>query len=425
MFSTASSPPPSAAVTVPPTAGGVEDNGAVSMATLSFPSLIAAFRAASAAEMADFLQEMDRGMPLWRERTASLEAEAEPVKKSAKKAVAGGAVAPKKEKAAPRPKKEIAAVALPEAEDGAPDAAAYRLAPESIDHSLCLARKFIDAVHADKRWSPSVYTESQCVRKSAEGSDLCTNCTAMQDKCVEEGICVHSKWAGRVTEEPPDWVHMLGAKWATDRLASGKLKWLGEGGSAASVAGSEAASDAGSDSGSVKQMPAAASVDKSAAAAAKAEKAAAAAAEKAAAKAAKEAEKAEKAAAAAAEKAAAKAAKEAEKAAEKAAKAAAAAAEKAAAKPKKEKAEKPKKEKAAAASAATVSAKADTAAAVAEAKGELKLIDGTVYMVRDGNVYEYNDLEEKAGDFVGRLGADGESIDTDAEEVTGAESDSE
>ena len=48
-----------------------------------------------------------------------------------------------------------------------------------------------------------------------------------------------------------------------------------------------------------------------------------------------------------------------------------------------------------------------------------------MYWIRDGNVYEYDSMTETAGDFVGRLGADGESIDTEAAEVTGAESDSE
>jgi hypothetical protein len=45
-------------------------------------------------------------------------------------------------------------------------------------------------------------------------------------------------------------------------------------------------------------------------------------------------------------------------------------------------------------------------------------------MVSNGNVYEYDELSEKPGDFVGRLTAD-ETIDADAEEVTGAESDAE
>jgi hypothetical protein len=44
-------------------------------------------------------------------------------------------------------------------------------------------------------------------------------------------------------------------------------------------------------------------------------------------------------------------------------------------------------------------------------------------MVKSGNVYDYDEMAEKAGDFVGRLCGD-ETIDPDAEEVTGAESDS-
>jgi hypothetical protein len=49
-------------------------------------------------------------------------------------------------------------------------------------------------------------------------------------------------------------------------------------------------------------------------------------------------------------------------------------------------------------------------------EGELKLIGGRLYMVRNGNVYEYHELEESAGDFVGRLTAH-ETIDTSAAEV--------
>jgi hypothetical protein len=45
-------------------------------------------------------------------------------------------------------------------------------------------------------------------------------------------------------------------------------------------------------------------------------------------------------------------------------------------------------------------------------------------MVKTGNVYEYDELSEKAGDFVGRLTAD-ETIDTEADEVSAVESDSE
>ena len=51
-----------------------------------------------------------------------------------------------------------------------------------------------------------------------------------------------------------------------------------------------------------------------------------------------------------------------------------------------------------------------------EAEGELKLIDGDLYMVKNGNVYEYDQMTEKKGDFVGRLKAD-ESINTNAAEV--------
>ena len=49
--------------------------------------------------------------------------------------------------------------------------------------------------------------------------------------------------------------------------------------------------------------------------------------------------------------------------------------------------------------------------------GELDLIDGEFFGVRNGNVYEYDQIEEKVGDFVGRLRAD-KSINIRAVEVT-------
>ena len=61
------------------------------------------------------------------------------------------------------------------------------------------------------------------------------------------------------------------------------------------------------------------------------------------------------------------------------------------------------------------------AAAVAEVEveegGELTIIGGEIYMVRHGNVYEYDVLTERSGDFVGRLTAE-DTIDPDGEEET-------
>jgi hypothetical protein len=56
-----------------------------------------------------------------------------------------------------------------------------------------------------------------------------------------------------------------------------------------------------------------------------------------------------------------------------------------------------------------------------EVTSELVCLEGTVYMVKNGNVFEYDELAEASGDFVGRLRAD-KTIDMEAERV---ESDSE
>ena len=167
-----------------------------------------------------------------------------------------------------------------------PVASDYRVCAADIDETVCIGRSLKGG--EDKRWKPIIYRESQCGKKTVDGADLCTICT----KRAEKYDAKPGAWVGRVTEEPYDWVHMLGTEWATIK------KPVFDASASASVA------DSDSDSESK-----AAAAEK---AAAKAEKAAAAAAEKAAAKA-------EKAAAAAAEKAAAKAAKAATAAAEKAA----------------------------------------------------------------------------------------------------------
>ena len=64
-----------------------------------------------------------------------------------------------------------------------------------------------------------------------------------------------------------------------------------------------------------------------------------------------------------------------------------------------------------------------TAEPVADA-GELRMLQGEFYWVVGSSVYEYDQIEEKPGDFVGRVRAD-ETIDGDAEEEGAVESDGE
>ena len=370
---------------------------------LDVKSLLAALRAATEEECRDLLTALHKGMPLYAERLdgPAAAAAAAPAPAPAKKAAARG-----------RPKKAAAAAAaaappLPagEEEDGAPSADAYRLAEDTIDMSTCLGRRFNETdTSKDKRWKPAVYRELQCGAAVADDCDLCKTCQRRMEKFAEDPKPAVG-WLGRVTEDPPDWAHMLGTEWAETK----KPKWLG--GAAAAAADADAASDSGdsAEMSSVASSAAAKKAEKEAAKAAKAaEKEAAAEAKKAEKEAAAAAKKAEKEAAAATK----KAEKEAAAAAKKAEKEAAAAAKKA----EKPAAKKAPAKKAAAAAAAAAPAKADTAAEAAEAGGELKLIDGTLYMVKSGNVYEYDEMTETAGDFVGRLTED-ETIDTDAEEV--------
>ena len=348
--------------------------------------LLSLLSAATEEQCCSLLQQLNRGMHLYNEAVS-----AEP--KAVKAPKAPKAKAPKAEKAP-----------LPEAADDsdAPDASSYRLSPEDVDGDLCQGRQFDK--EPDRRWKPMVFRELQCSRKAQEGTDLCKVCAARQARYAENET-PKAGWLGRITDDPFDWCYMLGTKWAEDR----KPKWLGSSGAAASAA----ASDAGSDAGSVAPAPSASASASASAAAAKPAKEAKEA-EKAAAKAAKEAEKAAAKAAKEAKKAADAAAKEAKKAADAAAKEAKKAADAAAKEAKK--AAKPAAKPAAAKPAAAAAAKADADAEVDNSGGEIKFIANTLYKVKNGNVYEYNEMTETTGDFVGRLGPDDDSIDPDAEE---------
>jgi len=384
------------------TAGGGVQSAEVSVATPAVAQFIAMLQDATPEQAADILSALDRGLPIFnsRKEVAVEKPLATPVK--AKKAAAKAPGAPKKAEKAAKPVAE-----LPSAAGGAPDASEYRIT--DIDESVCVGREFAGE---DKRWKPIIFREAQCGGKVVEGSDLCTKCARRQEKYAAEPKA--GPWKGRVTEEPLDWIHMLGTAWAEEKAP----KFNGDTQSAA-------ASDAGSvaeaeENASVEEMPA--GDTQSAAPAPKAKTSAAA--EKAAAAAAKKAEK----EAAAAAKLAEKEAEKAKKLAEKEAAAAAKLAEKeaaAAAKKAEKEAEKAKKPAKKPAAKAKPAKKADAKVAAAEpvaVEGELKLIDGTLYMVKSGNVYDYDEMAEKAGDFVGRLCGD-ETIDPDAEEQGAAESD--
>jgi hypothetical protein len=302
-----------------------------------------------------------------------------PVKKPAAGAAAG------------RPKKEtLPAPAMPVDGDDAPDAADYRLAPSDIKEDVCVGR--VLKGNEDKRWSPAVYSESQCGGDLLDGDDLCKTCRTRADKFAENPTS-KSDWNGRVTEEPLGRSHMLGTAWAASSLP----KWKG---------GAAANGGAGTDTASIVSSSDSSASGKMSVAEAKAAAKATKEAEKEAAKAAKDAEKAAAKAAKEAEKAAAKAVKDAEKAAAKAAKASAVVAEKATKAVKEPKAT----------TTTAVAAKAEVAAEVVETEGEMKAIEGNLYMLKGKKVYEYDMFSNASGAFVGILGADGESIDRDAKE---------
>jgi hypothetical protein len=63
------------------------------------------------------------------------------------------------------------------------------------------------------------------------------------------------------------------------------------------------------------------------------------------------------------------------------------------------------------------SAKAPVVVAPFEVDGEFIMLDGELRFVRNGNVYEFDLMTEEIGSYLGRLAADGESINTSAAEV--------
>jgi hypothetical protein len=239
-----------------------------------------------------------------------------------------------------------------------PTAADYRLPAGSVLAGTCVAR----LVHADDRWSPRVYLETQCCSPVVAGSDICSECAVRSDKFHYNGGAPKANgyswnWHGRITEEPPAWLHMLGTAWGVTRLAQDKLRWYPDGVEVARVeaAAAKAAEKAAREESALLR------------AAEKAEAAFKKAVAKAEAKAAKEAAK-------AVAKAEAMAAKEAAKAAKRMGGGAA-------------------------------------AGAASGTSGTIEPIDDELYWREGNNLWQYDLLEQRKGKWVGVLQADGETID--------------
>jgi hypothetical protein len=85
--------------------------------------------------------------------------------------------------------------------------------PEDADLSLCLGRLLVSK---DTRFKPVVYKTGQCQRKPVAGSTLCSFCAKRKEKCESEEMTDPAKagWNGIVTEDAPEWAHVLGTAWA-------------------------------------------------------------------------------------------------------------------------------------------------------------------------------------------------------------------
>jgi len=169
--------------------------------------LMTTLRGATDAEMLAFMQLLnDRGIPLF---NAGEEARA-PEPKAVAKPKPTAEPKPKKEPKEPKPKVEVE---MPVTADGsAPEASAYRIA--AVDHTTCVGR-LIDG--CDKRWSPHILREKQCGKEVVDGYDLCKRCSVHEARYAETEKKT-GQWTGRVTEEPLEWVHMLGTAWAETRV---------------------------------------------------------------------------------------------------------------------------------------------------------------------------------------------------------------
>jgi hypothetical protein len=117
----------------------------------------------------------------------------------------------------PKPARKEKTAELPDASAGVPTADDYRMDPEDIDHDVCIGRSWCAI---DRRWYPYVLKESQCGR-TVSHDGMCAQCHKAKAKAESTGK--PGTWRGIVTEAPPDFLHMLGTKWAA------KCKWVGDG----------------------------------------------------------------------------------------------------------------------------------------------------------------------------------------------------
>jgi len=340
--------------------------------SVSFQSISEVFAALSEEQACSLLSCLDRGMALWMATK-----DAEPKEVEVEEVVAVTPLKKAKGKAEPKapgaPKKEKATVSSP----GAPDAAHYRIA--EVAEGCCVARDLKPKDSEDKRWAPSVWYEKQCGKAiDTEGSDLCVACMAKEahyDERIAAGETITQKvaqWAGRVGEEPLDFLHMLGTAWAQSKKTH--VFTASVSAASASASASVSAASVSAASVSVASVPVAAPKKVTKAAAAKAEKEAAKA-EKAAAKAEKEAAKAEKAA----------------------------------------KVPAPKKLQAKVAVAVAASEATETAA---EAEpGFVVCVGESFYFIKDeSKAYVYNEVTQVIGAYAGRHNSDEETIDASVAE---------
>lgn len=115
------------------------------------------------------------------------------------------------------------------ADGSAPAVAAYHPSPADFNPAKCAARDTAKATHEDRRWTPFVYMAFQCKNDPVSGTDLCTKCIRHEAKFAAATTAEeqrNSLWHGRVNEDLntlPAVSHMAGSVWFHERA-----KWKGE-----------------------------------------------------------------------------------------------------------------------------------------------------------------------------------------------------
>lgn len=94
---------------------------------------------------------------------------------------------------------------------------------QSPQNGGCIARKLRGKTkHKLPEYRSNLYTPEQCGKKTISGEMLCKGCHDIHEIYKKTGNPAtgksphHVTWHGVMTEDPPEWSHIVGTKWASD-----------------------------------------------------------------------------------------------------------------------------------------------------------------------------------------------------------------